>query len=124
MKRSADVTITILFLLYYCYYFIMASVFSQMSGPKSYSFIPITLVGLVLITISLFIKNKLAYAVLRLTGIVLAINILYSDLSSSLGFHRKWETVKIIVTYFPVIALFLFILISIARIATFYSVNE
>ena len=95
-----------------------------MSGPKSYSFIPITLVGLVLITISLFIKNKLAYAVLRLTGIVLAINILYSDLSSSLGFHRKWETVKIIVTYFPVIALFLFILISIARIATFYSVNE
>jgi hypothetical protein len=102
----------------------MASVFSQMSGPKSYSFIPITVAGLLLIAVSLFIKNRLAYAAFRLVGIALAIYILYIDLSSSLGFHGKWETVKIIVTYAPVIVLLFFILISVARIATYSSVNK
>ncbi len=124
MKKSTDVSITICFLIYYSYYSFMGLVFSRMSISNSYSLIPISFLGLVLISLSLFMKNKLAYIFFRLIGILLAAFALYDDLSNSLVYHTKWENIKVIVIYSPVVAMVFFILISFVRIITFKSVAD
>lgn len=124
MKKSIDLRITICFLIYYSYYSFMGLVFSRMSISNCYCFIPISFLGLVLISLSLFMKNKLAYIFFRLIGIFLAAFALYDDLSNSLVYHTKWENIKVIVTYSPVVAIVFFILISFVRIITFKTVAD
>jgi hypothetical protein len=119
MKKSIDLRITICFLIYYSYYCFMGLVFSQMSISNSYFLIPISFLGLILISLSLFMKNKLAYTFFRLIGILLATCALYDDLSNSLVYHTKWENIKVIITYSPVVAMVFFVLISFVRIIKF-----
>jgi hypothetical protein len=119
MARKADLVISICFLLYYCYYTLMGFVFGGMSRENYYPYLFLTIVGLVLIGISLFVKAASFFSVMRIIGIVFVTALLYFDIKGSFIFETKGDIIKTIFTYFPSIVFLIFSIFSLIRIFGF-----
>lgn len=108
-KKSIDITITTLFLIYWGYYALMGMVFGGTTKENSLLYVAITIIGLILIWISSLVKSVKNIAWIRFVGLILIHSLLYFDIKVSGGFEEPWELIEYLsLGYLPVIVFVIF----------------
>jgi len=118
MPRIVDITLTILFLLYFSFYDFLGLLEADENHNDYLPFVCLTSFGLFLIVVSIFIKKKRTFSVFRFSGIILSLALLFWDLKRS--FSNELENK---IAYLATIILLIYAISSIMKIKTFNKVK-